>query len=269
MSNEKHLYLTFYGRYSEATLDTETWQTGIRLALVFGTVDDVGTLPNNWEPVATSHDEADDNWTLSGNWSVDGPLAQTFDPASYMVDYGIPTAKAWINQNTIHENAYLTGLKLFPIGTDGRAVPAVPYAQGSPIEVVMTDATDHGGGSGTAMPLQLSAVVSNRTLQTGRAGRGRNYIPGPMVNALASSTNPHISTTYAGYYLANHIATLEGLSYTGTGGSTAHVRPIVTGGGYNKYGMITSVRVGNVFDTQRRRRRSLQETVVSDTTDYG
>jgi len=269
VAHEKHLYFTMYGDYSESALVGETWQTGIRMCLVFGSVDEVGTLPNNWDPVAQNHSDSDDNWTLSGNWSIDGPFSQTFDPASWLVDYGIPTAKAWVNQNCIHENVVLRGMKLFPIGTDGRAVPAPPYAQGSPIEVVIDDATDHGGGSGTALPLQVAAVVSNRTFQTGRAGRGRNYIPGAMVNALKSSTDPHLSSTYAGYYLANHIATLEGLSYTGTGGATAHVRPIVTGGDYTKYGMITSVRVGDVLDTQRRRRRSLEETVVSDTTDYG
>jgi len=269
VAHEKHLYLTVYGSYDESALEAETWQTGFRLALVFGAVDEVGTLPNNWDPYADSHSSSDDNWTITGNWSVGGPAAATFNPESWLTDYGIPTMKNWINQNTIHGNAYLSGMKLFPIGPDGRAVPAPPYAQGSPCEVVFTDRTDHGGGGGTALPLQLSAVVSNRTFQTGRSGRGRNYIPGPMVNALSSSEDPHISSTFAGYYLANHIATLEGLSYTGVGVGAAQVRPIVTGGDFTRYGLITSVRVGDVFDTQRRRRRSLQETFVTDTTDYG
>lgn len=61
---------------------------------------------------------------------------------------------------------------------------------------------------------------------------------------------------------------LEGLAFTGSGGSTVHVRPIVTGGNWTKYGLINQVRVGNVPDTQRRRRRSLVETITSEAVTY-
>ena len=54
MADEKHLLLTISGGYTDSTLSGEIWQVGLRLALVYGTVDDVGTLPNSWAPKATS-----------------------------------------------------------------------------------------------------------------------------------------------------------------------------------------------------------------------
>jgi hypothetical protein len=53
----------------------------------------------------------------------------------------------------------------------------------------------------------------------------------------------------------------------GTGG-TQKLRPIVTGSPWNRYGVVTQVRVDNVIDTQRRRRRQLEGTTINGTPSY-
>jgi len=47
------------------------------------------------------------------------------------------------------------------------------------------------------------------------------------------------------------------------------VKPIVTGAPWTHYGVITSVNVGNVADSQRRRRRQLVEARTSLDVTYG
>jgi hypothetical protein len=69
-----------------------------------------------------------------------------------------------------------------------------------------------------------------------------------------------------------HKALIEGLSYSGTGGSTAHLRSVVTGpsttggvGKYQGYATILGVRVGQILDTQRRRRNKEPESYQAET----
>jgi hypothetical protein len=64
----------------------------------------------------------------------------------------------------------------------------------------------------------------------------------------------------------NLVAFLEAISYSPF--TSIRVRPIVTGAPFVNYGVVTQARIGNVVDTQRRRRRSLPETVVTGTPSY-
>jgi hypothetical protein len=61
---------------------------------------------------------------------------------------------------------------------------------------------------------------------------------------------------------------MEDLAYSGVGGLSAHVRPVVTGVPYEQYGVVKAVRVGNIVDTQRRRRNRLSEVYVSGAPTY-
>jgi hypothetical protein len=54
---------------------------------------------------------------------------------------------------------------------------------------------------------------------------------------------------------------LTNTNYTNITG--VHIDAIVTGSPYQKYGRINAVRVGEVVDTQRRRRRQLAENYIS------
>lgn len=266
MTYEKHLLLTCQGSYTDSALAAESWQVGVRLALVFGTVDPVGTLPNNWDPSAVAINRTETYWNITGNWHTNSGL-NYFEPDDYLNDQAAPAFSTWIQSiSGMSNHTRIDALKLYPIGTDGRAVPAPPYATGTPVELVWTSSNPAGSNSGSHLPLQIAAVASHRTAQIGRPGRGRMYLAGLNQGAVGSDGlfSSSWCTSTAGYQKD----LLEGLAFTGVGGLSAHVRPIVTGSGYTKYATINQVRMGNVPDTQRRRRRSLPETYQTVSVTY-
>ena len=65
-------------------------EVGIRLALVFGSIDPVGTLPNNWDPSPTSINRTESDWTITGIWHANVGL-NYFQPD----DQGEP--RAWVS----------------------------------------------------------------------------------------------------------------------------------------------------------------------------
>ena len=263
MANEKHLYLTIQGGYKNAPMSAEVWQTGLRLALVFGNVDNIGTLPNNWDVEANPHTDSDTGWTGSTNWTVGGPLLADFDPLDYLSQEVLPAVVTWFGQSTIQAEAYVQNLRLYPIGTDGHAIPAPPFAVGTPAILTTTSNTViDGTGSGQMLPPQNSIVLSYRTQQVGRRGRGRGFQPAPMATGLAGSNNPTIASGTV-TTVANAAAALMAALTTTSDGTSPAVRPIVTGSPWVNYAAITQVRVGNIMDTQRRRRNALVETVTS------
>lgn len=266
MANEKHLLLTVQGDYTDPTLASEGWQVGVRLALVFGATDPVGTLPNNWEPSATTINRAETNWTIAGNWSVDHGVNH-FAPDDYLNDQAAPAFTTWLGSiSGMSSHTRIRSLKLAPIGTDGREIPAPPYATGSPCLLTWTSSYPVGSNSGNHLPLQVSAVASHRTSQTGRPGRGRMYLP--SLNTGVIQTDGKFDSTWTSSTAGHQKDLLEALYVNAGGLGSMIVTPIVTGSGYTRYGVINQVRVGDVPDTQRRRRRSLPETYASVSVTY-
>jgi hypothetical protein len=258
MAGEKHLLLRIAGEYSSAGLEAEIWQTDIRLALVFGTVDALGTLPSNWEPVAETIARTESDWTIEGNWKVQHGVADFFRPDDYLNDQVLPAVADWMLANQTSDQVILRTLALYPIGApSGNAVPAVPYAVGTPCTLTMTTNGVTGSATGVPLPLQNSIVVSHKSSQIGARGRGRMFLPMPTSSSL---TGAKLQTAKVTTLLDAHIAFLEALSYNGALANDAHIRPIVTGKPYTGYGVIGQVRVGNIVDTQRRRRNRLAET---------
>lgn len=146
--------------------------------------------------------------------------------------------------------------KFNPIGPDGR------YASES--ETVVYDWPGTGKvGSGLpyiSLP-QMALAVSWGTVRTrGPASKGRIYIPlpnvGPGGNARISSTE---TTNIAGAW-ANQIDALNDRAQ-----SALQERPIaaVVSGINGAWEPISTVRVGDVMDTQRRRRNALAEVYSS------
>jgi hypothetical protein len=265
VANEKHLLLTAIGDYTDAGLVNETWQVGIRLALVFGGVDPIGTLPNNWEPVPETQLVTDGDVTYSSNWTINGPLVVDFDPVSWLTDYAVPSFEAWMPQPGISDSCRLRALRVAPIGRDGRIVPAPPYASGTPAQAAWDSNYPLGNDGADLLPLQVAAVLSHRTGQVGSVGRGRMFRPGLSKNA--TTADARLSSTALAALLPAQVDLLEGLAYSG--GEDVTVVPIVTGSGYLNYATITTVRIGDVADTQRRRRRSLVEAYTSASVSYG
>ena len=268
MADEKHLLLTFGGSYTDASIDAESWQVGIRLALVMGSVDAVGTLPSNWDPVAQDINRTESYWTITGNWRIASltPPA-TFNPDDYLNDQAAPAWTTFLASTICSDKLKTEYAKLYPIGApSGRAIPAVPYTSGTPCTLAWTSLYPKGGSGSNLLPLQNSFAVSWRTGQIGRRGRGRMFMPPTTV--AAPDAHGFLSSTFQTNVKNAAVAFLEDLAVTPVGPTAPHVRPIVTGSPFTQYGVINQVRVDNVIDTQRRRRRSLEGTILSGNPSY-
>ena len=111
--------------------------------------------------------------------------------------------------------------------------------------------------AGAPLPRQIAVVVSQRTATPGPKGRGRSYWPAPAVSSVAAggamssafqtALLAALNTAYNGYNTAARRAVV----LSGNGGTSLVARPI------------TLIQVGNIFDTQRRRRTNLVESRLS------
>lgn len=269
MAGEAHLYLVASGGYgsSATALANEIWQTGVRLYSAPATPPDpIGTFPpTTFDVVPASIQRTETNWTISGNWTLEGGV-NDFDPGDYLNDQAGPAFDKWLKTaGAFSQTAELRELRLYPIGApDGRVIPAPPYAAGSPCLLTWIG-TKPTGASGTMLPPSDSIVASLRTQQVGRRGRGRMYSP-PSGTALMG-TGAESGTVAAGSRaaIANAYATLmTDLTVNEVFGAF----PVVTGAPYLQYALINEVRVGNVMDGQNRRRRQLVETYSAQTVPY-
>lgn len=119
-----------------------------------------------------------------------------------------------------------------------------------------------GGNPAFYYPLQVAHVVSLRTGKRGPRYRGRFYIPCPVGNL--SATNFHVTQQYRDGVAASAQTFLQGLgNWPGIDIATQPKVAVISGGGkFSATGsaeVVNEVRVGDVFDTVRRRRRALVE----------
>lgn len=259
MANEIHLYATFIGGYDSTypAMETESWQFGIRFALVFGNLDPVGTLPNNWSPTANIVNRTETHWTITGNWQADGGGGNIFHPDDWLNDQLAPAVSTFLaSAHCVSGQAKLNEIKVYPIGTNGKSVPAPPYSQGSPMLLTFTSANPHGSVSGL-LPPQLSGVVSWGTEQIGRKGRGRIYLP---PTAPSEITGGQLISGTASTIAGNAAAFIEACNVHNTAPYTQNCEAAVIGAPWTQYGVINSAGMDSLLDTQRRRRRSLKAT---------
>ena len=190
----KHLLLTIQGDYVPNTLPGEIWQTSVRLGLNFQTpLDDVGLLPDNWEPVADPISRTETDWTISSNWKVDGPGVFTFDPGDYLNGPVLP--------NDVHGDPQMNELWLYfhrPVETDGCGVDVggrVDLLYGTDWRVAyfhglgMEDEINSGPQLyGFSVPqFYLEAAVNNLSVKMGRMTGVLGYeIVPPMGNFFYS-----------------------------------------------------------------------------------
>jgi hypothetical protein len=266
MANERHLLLTIQGTYSDSSQTAETWQTGVRLALVFGLVDDVGTLPNNWDPVATTIARTEADWTIAGNWDI--ALGTTaFHPDDYLNDQVAPAWATFLGSTPCSSNLKTETIKLSPIGSPaGHLVPAPPYTSGTPCTLTYTSGFPTGGSGANYLPLQNSIAVSTRSRQPGRHGRGRMFMP--PITTTAVDAHGFLTSTWRDTVADAAEAWFGALALDPVGPTEVHVRPIITGKPYVNYGTIVQTKVDTVIDTQRRRRRSLVGSIATRNITY-
>lgn len=260
-----HLLLNLKGSYRSgpAAGGVEIWQTGVRLGLWTGpsTPDDVADL-TPFDLVAANLSDTGTGYTAESNWTTEMGV-NDFDPVSYLVDQVKPAATGLIASTIFCSDVQIDQALLYPIRTpDGKVEPAPPYAQGSPATLTFTGTKPSGTGS-QGLPPQCSVVASLRTLQTGRRGRGRMYLPPAPVSFMANLVLASANQTTIGTAVKTFLEAIR-LPY-GVGGIWC--APIVTGAPYTNYASIQNVVVDNVVDTQQRRRRSIAGTPVTTAVD--
>lgn len=142
--------------------------------------------------------------------------------------------------------------KVAMIATDGKAVPdsAVYYSPQAPVT---------GGSNATALPPQIALVATlANSLPRGLATKGRMFLPG--VCAAVDSTG-HLQDIVTSAIATNlqtffgaimNDADTPGRAVLVSAGNSLQLRP-------GELRNVTQVRVGNVYDTQRRRRNALME----------
>lgn len=269
MAGEKHLYVVAGGGYEDTGLGEEQWQVGLRFIGKPGDAPDpLGAFPDSWDVVAANTARVETNWRIDGNWTVEGGV-NDLDVGDWLNDQLAPAFTDWLNNNLIHNIVRMDYIKVYPIAAPlGLVIPAPPYATGTPMTLTWTSANVVGGGSSSALPLQAALVASHRTSQIGRRGRGRMFYPvvsSSVMSSTAGSRGRASAATISAAVTA-HVKLLEDCQVDGST-SGFWVCPVVTGAPWENYAMIDQVQIGDIIDTQRRRRNSLTETRTSGTVD--
>lgn len=163
----------------------------------------------------------------------------------------------------IVSNKYtFTQVKCARLGTDGKY-------DGSDIAISNPATAQVGNYAGQVMPPQI-ALVATLVAGSGKglAGKGRMYLPGVSAGIddtghIASGTTQAIATQLAAFF--NSINASMDAPGQAINASKGHKKLLGVGA---RNVPINGIRVGNVFDTQRRRRNALAETystaVVAD-----
>lgn len=186
-----------------------------------------------------------------------GPMFGAVDPPTQAEADALKTL--WQTFFTAASSKFWNGckteyVKVSLVGTDGKANPEnTKFSYYSP--VISGASTDTG-----IMPPQVSLVATlTSTKARGYASKGRMYLPG---NNAPISSDGKINTTTVNAIAANLKTLLDGVNAhadipwpvilnsalsAGIPGHPAAIEPVI------------GAKIGNVYDTQRRRRNQLQE----------
>lgn len=188
-----------------------------------------------------------------------GPGAADGWDMAELLDHYTETIKAMhINPNAkINNRAKLDHVKFNRIGVDGHYLESVTY------EEVFAPLSGGDAGQAVYHPNQVALVVSLTTdVNRGPAHRGRFYLPLPnCIPADDGLITVNDANTINGCMAAflQFMADTPGIDTASDPGVVVMSRKL----GSPATRRVTGCHVGRVMDTQRRRRRSLNEAYVS------
>jgi len=147
----------------------------------------------------------------------------------------------------------LTEIKISAVNADGHVAVG---EDGNYLQVVESPSPEDfsGGGGALAHPTQVALCVSLQTARAGRHGRGRFYLPGPVIGLatdglITVGNRDTVANAVQGF--VNDLNTLDADFSVIVAGSDAH------------NSVVTNIRVGRALDTQRRRRNALTEDYLA------
>lgn len=163
-----------------------------------------------------------------------------------------------LDMNGFHSGYTFTQAKAALLGTDGK------YDAGLDPVVSFPASPVAGGSTGNPFPPQC-ALVATLIAGSGKglAGKGRMYLPGVKHSIdggghIADADAQRMATNLAAFFnTVNSTAGAPGRVINVSEGTRSIVVP------NPKNLLVNGVRVGNVYDTQRRRRNALAETYKS------
>lgn len=190
-----------------------------------------------------------DSWGGVEEFSFSVRLIGPTAPVQADVDALVaPTQTFWntaaMNIDSQHR---LLGVKLAPIGTDGFYPPGEVS-----VEALVTPDPGPGAGGNHWAPQCCVCVTTTTDTPRGHAAMGRFYLPSMTGEISASGRQPAgLNAT-----IAAAAATWLSAVQATTAGNPVVLSKVGVGANHE----ITGVRVGDVIDTQRRRRRQLVES---------
>lgn len=186
--------------------------------------------------------------TPDGNWSFGLWTTNTGDDVgAALTKFQTAVAAMWATDM----DAYISD----QVSYTAQKVVSVDPSSGKQIARADGVVTDAGANTGETLPPQIALAVSLRTALATRAGRGRFYLPPFAVDQVLNGRLVSATQTDVLDQVKQMFDSLVGNSHT----------PVIFHRTLASTTPITTLAVGDVFDTQRRRRDSYQEAYVSDT----
>lgn len=163
-------------------------------------------------------------------------------------------AAAWLTfLNTAAVNTFWhSGVQWSQVNVSELGItPADPIATSAQAVIA-----DGGISTDVGIPPQCSPCVSFTTSTAGSRARGRMYLPAPDVSTM--TTSGRLSSAFR----TDVVAGLDAYFATMAANAATCVVVSAVGGVYTTY-PVNTIRLGDVVDTQRRRRNSIAEVYTT------
>ena len=222
---------------------------------------DIGevTLPTfEIQDAATSRSHSFTTWgasTCYQGWTGSGLAAVITDADIDLIGGAFDVFWNSLLKAYLGPDFYIEGLRIYALDQTGKS-PTAP--------IIWTPNSVHPGTASAQQPPQLATVVTLQTAsragKRGVKGRGRFYLPQSM--ATSSWSHGKMNSASVNSDLTNVktlVDTINGLSSN----ADVDLRCAVVHADHGTAAIVNQLRLGDVIDTQRRRRRQLVETYVS------
>lgn len=244
MATGRSIRVTLLGERTNPKFEGEVWQTGI--SFVDGSAGGVfpgairQALPD-FDVTVVGDAEASATWNIDWAWHGSDKLTKAVQRG--IADDALGFFNAF--KAKVPTDSRLIGVKIQAFDVFGKTIG------GSNWFTLKTPAPG-SGTAGTQTPPQIAVVASLRTGARGPGGRGRMYLPANACQPTSGTMGSADRTT-----LVNAVSDFaEGVRARGPLAAVVNTNR-------QQYSAVTTVTVGDLFDTQRRRRNNADEVYTT------